>query len=207
MKGIDGAVTDLQMQDLSAIHSAGQHLLGLINDILDLSRIEAGKMELNFDRVDLPEIVKGVMSTTVGLVKDKPIRLTPDIQPNLPPVHADNIRIRQVLLNLMSNAAKFTEEGSITVRAFVVEKDGQHPMVHVSVKDTGIGIPEKDQPRLFQTFSQVDGSATRKVGGSGLGLSICKNLIELHGGTITVESQIGVGSTFTFTLPVHARRR
>lgn len=206
MKGIDGPVTDVQLQDLSAIHGSGQHLLGLINDILDLSRIEAGKMELNFDRVDITDIVKGVMSTTIGLVKDKAIRLVSDIQPNLPPVHADAIRLRQILLNLMSNAAKFTEEGAITVRAWVLEREGQQPMVEVSVKDSGIGIPERDLPKLFQTFSQVDGSATRKVGGSGLGLSISKNLIELHGGMIWVDSKVGAGSTFHFTIPVHVEK-
>ncbi|HLB45798.1 MAG TPA: ATP-binding protein, partial [Anaerolineales bacterium] len=206
MKGIDGAVTDLQLQDLSAIHNSGQHLLGLINDILDLSRIEAGKMEMNLDRVDMTEIIKGVMSTTVGLVKDKAIRLAPDVQPNLPAVYADSIRVRQVLLNLMANAAKFTEEGVISVRARVVEKDGQRPMVEVSVRDTGMGIPERDLPKLFQTFSQVDGSATRKVGGSGLGLSISRNLIELHGGSIWVESRVGAGSTFTFSVPVYIEK-
>jgi signal transduction histidine kinase/ActR/RegA family two-component response regulator len=206
MKGIDGTVSDLQLQDLSAIHNSGQHLLGLINDILDLSRIEAGKMEMNFDRVDMTEIIKGVMSTTAGLVKDKAIRLAPDVQPNLPPVYADSIRVRQVLLNLMANAAKFTEEGAISVRAHVVEKDGQRPMVEVSVRDTGMGIPERDLPKLFQTFSQVDGSATRKVGGSGLGLSISKNLIELHGGSIWVESRVGAGSTFSFSLPVYIEK-
>ncbi len=201
MKGIDGPINDTQLQDLTAIHNSGQHLLGLINDILDLSRIEAGKMELNFDQVDLHEIVKGVMSTTVGLVKDKPIRLVPEVEENLPLVHADAIRVRQVLLNLMSNAAKFTDEGSITVKVFTVLNESQWPMVQVSVTDTGPGIPEQDQHKLFQTFSQVDGSATRKVGGSGLGLSICKNLIELHGGKIWVESAIGAGSTFSFTVP------
>jgi signal transduction histidine kinase/CheY-like chemotaxis protein/putative methionine-R-sulfoxide reductase with GAF domain len=201
MKGIDGPINDTQQQDLSAIHNSGQHLLGLINDILDLSRIEAGKMELNFDRVDLNEIVKGVMSTTVGLVKDKDVRLVPEVDSGLPPVHADAIRVRQVLLNLMSNAAKFTDEGSITVKAFTVYNERQWPMVQVSVVDTGPGIPADDIHKLFQTFSQVDGSATRKVGGSGLGLSICKNMIELHGGKIWVDSEVGKGSIFSFTLP------
>ncbi len=203
MKGIDGPVNEVQLQDLSAINSAGQHLLGLINDLLDISRIEAGKMELNFDRVDFNEIAKGVMSTTLGLIKDKPIKLIPDISADLPPIHADAIRVRQVLLNLMSNASKFTDEGTITVRARVVQQEGRRPMVEINVTDTGPGIPEQDINKLFQTFSQVDGSATRKVGGSGLGLSISKNLVELHGGTVWVESTVGVGSTFSFNVPVH----
>ncbi|HLF01227.1 MAG TPA: GAF domain-containing protein, partial [Anaerolineales bacterium] len=205
MKGIDGPVNEVQLQDLTAIHGSGQHLLGLINDILDLSRIEAGKMELNFDSVDMTEIIKGVMSTTIGLIKDKPIKLIPDIQPDLPHVHADAIRLRQVLLNLMANAAKFTDAGSITVRARVVQNEGQRSDVQISVIDTGPGIPEGDRAKLFQTFSQVDGSATRKVGGSGLGLSICKQLVELHGGQIWLESTIGVGTTLSFTTPVHLK--
>ncbi len=203
MKGIDGPVNETQSQDLAAIHHSGQHLLGLINDILDLARIEAGKMELNFDRVEMPEIIKGVMSTTVGLVKDKPIQLVTDVPPNLPPIYADAIRIRQVMINLLSNASKFTDEGSITVKAQEVYGDGVRPVVQISVIDTGPGIPEKDLSKLFQTFSQVDGSATRRVGGSGLGLSICKNLVELHGGKIWIESKVGVGTTFHFTAPVY----
>jgi signal transduction histidine kinase/putative methionine-R-sulfoxide reductase with GAF domain/ActR/RegA family two-component response regulator len=205
MKGIDGPVTEVQLQDLTAIHNSGQHLLGLINDILDLSRIEAGKMELNFEGVDLTEIIKGVMSTTIGLIKDKPIKLISDIQPDLPQAHGDAIRLRQVLLNLMSNAAKFTDSGAITVRARVVQTEGQRSDVQISVIDTGPGIPEADQVKLFQTFSQVDGSATRKVGGSGLGLSISKQLVELLGGRIWLESTTSAGTTFCFTTPVHLK--
>ncbi|MEK7276965.1 MAG: GAF domain-containing protein, partial [Chloroflexota bacterium] len=202
MKGIDGPVSDLQVQDLGAIHGAGQHLLGLINDILDLSRIEAGKMDMNFEKVELPEIIKGVLSTTTGLIKDKPVRLVNESQPDLPPVFADSIRIRQVLLNLLSNAAKFTDEGTITLTAAAVTDGAPHPMVKLSVRDSGMGIAEDDLPKLFQSFSQVDGSATRKTGGTGLGLAICKNLVELHGGSIWVESAVGKGSAFIFTLPV-----
>jgi signal transduction histidine kinase/CheY-like chemotaxis protein len=203
MKGIDGPVTDLQRQDLSAIHHSGQHLLNLINDILDLSKIEAGKMDLSFDKVDLPEIIKGVLSTTAGLVKEKPIHLIPDLQPDLPPVYADSFRVRGVLINLLSNAAKFTDHGSITIKAFVVDPNVPRPMVQVLVRDTGMGIAEADIPKLFQSFSQVDGSATRKTGGTGLGLAITRNVVEMHGGTIWVESQLGAGSTFNFTLPVY----
>ena len=203
MKGIDGPVSELQLQDLNAIHHSGQHLLGLINDILDLSKIEAGKMELSFDRVELPEIIRGVLATTGGLVKDKPVRLIPEVQTDLPAVYADSIRVRQILLNLLSNAAKFTESGSITVRAVVRTQGLPHPMVEITVHDTGIGIAEADIPKLFQSFSQVDGSATRKTGGTGLGLAICKNLVELHGGQIWVESSTSGGTAFFFTLPVY----
>jgi len=201
LKGIDGATTDLQQQDLLAIHNSGQHLLGLINDILDLSRIEAGKMELTFDEVNLAELTSSVMSTITGLFKDKPITLHRDLPADLPTVRADAMRIRQVLLNLLSNAAKFTDEGSITVQASVKDSPTGHPEVTVSVTDTGPGIASEDQKKLFQPFSQVDASPTRKSGGSGLGLSISNHLIQMHGGRIGVESAPGRGSTFFFTLP------
>ncbi|MEK7440859.1 MAG: ATP-binding protein, partial [Chloroflexota bacterium] len=202
MKGIDGPVTDLQVQDLAAINTSGQHLLGMINDILDLSKIEAGKMELAFEKMDLEEIIKSVMSSIGGLIKDRPIRLVPDIQTDLPPVYVDSIRVRQVLINLFSNAAKFTEQGTITVRAVLQEFDTRS-MVKVSVRDTGQGIAQADLSKLFQAFTQVDGSATRRTDGTGLGLAISRNLVELHGGAIWVESVVGEGTTFFFTLPVY----
>ena len=201
LKGIDGPITELQEQDLKAIHSAGQHLLGLINDILDLSRIEAGKMELNITELDLAPVITGVMATTRGLIKEKPIRLEHFIEPDLPKVMADETRVRQVLLNLLQNAAKFTEEGYIRVRAErQIGPDDQLEVV-VSVTDTGIGIAPEDQSKLFLPFSQVDSSATRKSGGTGLGLSISRNLIEMQGGRIEMVSEVGKGSTFSFTLP------
>ncbi len=202
LKGIDGPITELQRQDLQAIHNAGQHLLGLINDILDLSRIEAGKMELTFDEVNLADLINSVMSTAVGLVKDKPITLHRQIPADLPTVRADAMRIRQVLLNLLSNAAKFTDEGSITVTAEVAKGPNGHPEVIVHVKDTGPGIALEDQKKLFQPFSQVDASPSRKTGGSGLGLSICNHMVQMHGGRIGVNSTPGQGSDFFFTLPV-----
>jgi GAF domain-containing protein/CheY-like chemotaxis protein len=203
LKGIDGPINDLQQQDLSAIYNSGQHLLGLINDVLDLSKIEAGKMELTFEEdVNLADIIKGVMSTTVGLVKDKHIQLKQDIAPNLPLMHIDPMKIRQVLLNLLSNAAKFTEEGSISVTAGPQIGPTGKQEILIQVIDTGPGIAPQDQLKLFQPFSQVDGSLTRKTGGSGLGLSICHHLIRLHGGRIGLKSKVGSGSTFYFTLPV-----
>jgi len=202
LKGIDGPTSELQEQDLNAIYNSGQHLLGLINDILDLSKIEAGKMELTFDEVNVTEVINGVMSTVVGLVRDKQIRLIKNIPEALPTARADAIRVRQVLLNLLSNAAKFTLEGSITVDASVDLGPAGHPEILISVTDTGQGIDPKDQARLFQAFSQVDDSLTRKTGGSGLGLSISQQLVQMHGGRIGVHSVPGKGSTFYFTLPV-----
>ncbi|HEY9088651.1 MAG TPA: GAF domain-containing protein [Anaerolineaceae bacterium] len=203
LKGIDGPINDTQSQDLNAIYNSGQHLLSLINDILDLSKIEAGKMELSFSEVNLSEMANSVMSTAIGLVKGKPVRLNQDISADLPLVRADNTRVRQVLLNFISNAAKFTEDGSITVNADIIESPTGISEVMVTVTDTGAGIAPEDTHKLFQPFSQVDDSPTRKTGGTGLGLSICRSLIEMHGGRIgLLRSEVGVGSTFFFTLPL-----
>ena len=197
LKGIDGPITEQQRADLTSIHNNGQHLLGLINDVLDISRIEAGKMELILEPVDLQHIVQGVMSTAIALVKDKPIELKQEVADDLPPIRADGTRVRQVILNLLSNAAKFTEEGQITLQ---VQADEEN--VTISVTDTGIGISAEDQATLFQEFSQVDASPTRRAGGAGLGLAISRHLVELHGGRMWVESEPGFGSTFTFVLPI-----
>lgn len=202
LKGIDGPVTDMQHQDLTAIYNSGQHLLGLINDILDLARIEAGKMELNFEEVKLSEMVNSVLSTAKGLVKEKPIQLVSKIPADMPTVRGDTMRVRQVLINLLSNASKFTDEGTITVEALVHPGPNGKPEALINVIDTGPGISQEGQEKLFKAFSQVDGSATRKSGGSGLGLSICANLVQLHGGRISVHSKEGKGSTFWFTLPL-----
>ncbi|MCS6908823.1 MAG: GAF domain-containing protein, partial [Anaerolineales bacterium] len=205
LKGIDGPITDLQRQDLNAIYHSGQHLLSLINDILDLSKIEAGKMELFFeDEVNLVEVIQGVLPTVRGLIKDKPIELVVELPPELPPVRADPTKIRQVLLNLFSNAAKFTEKGFIKVEA-QVEQVNSHKEVLIKVTDTGIGIALEDQGKLFEPFSQVDPSPTRKTGGTGLGLSISRYLVEMHGGRIGVQSELGKGSMFYFTIPVPSR--
>jgi signal transduction histidine kinase/putative methionine-R-sulfoxide reductase with GAF domain len=206
LKGIDGPISELQQQDLNAIYSAGQHLLNLINDILDISKIEAGKMELSFvDDVNLADLIHSVLSTAVGLVKDKPINLEQNIQSELPPVRADPTRLRQIILNLLSNAAKFTERGSITIEAGIQTLQPGQSEIIIKVTDTGIGISPEHQKNLFQPFTQVDGSATRKTGGSGLGLSISRLLVEIHGGQIGVESTEGKGSCFYFTLPLGPR--
>ena len=201
LKGIDGPITPQQEEDLKAIYNAGQHLLGLINDVLDLSKIEAGKVELALGEVELKDVLQGVLSTAEGLVKGKPIELVTDIPDDLPTITADSIRLRQILLNLVSNAVKFTERGQIGVSARKLDSSGR-PEIVVAVFDTGPGIAPEDQRKLFEPFSQVDASPTRKTGGTGLGLSICRHLVELHGGRIWVESVPGEGSTFAFTLPI-----
>jgi PAS domain S-box-containing protein len=202
LKGIDGPITDMQQQDLTAIYNSGQHLLGLINDVLDLARIEAGKMELNFEEVNLADMVTSVLSTAKGLVKEKPIQLIQKVPAGMPTIRGDAMRIRQVFINLLSNASKFTEEGSITVEATTQRSLTGSMEALISVIDTGPGISAEDQEKLFKAFSQVDGSATRKTGGSGLGLSICANLVQLHGGQIGIKSEATIGSTFWFTVPL-----
>ena len=198
LKGIDGPLTEPQEADLNSIYNSGQHLLALINSILDMSKIEAGKIELTFEEVFLPGILDAVIGTTRALVKDRPIELCTDVPEDLPSVWADTQRVRQVLLNLMSNAAKFTEEGSISLKAEV----GQE-YVTLSVTDTGIGIDPEAQSRLFIPFQQVDGSTTRRAGGTGLGLAISRSFVEMHGGEIRVDSEPGKGSMFAFTLPIY----
>ena len=207
IKGIDGPVTELQQQDLTAIYNSGQHLLGLINDVLDLSKIEAGKMELAFDEVNIADITSSVLSTMSGLIKDKPIQMKRIIEPNLPTARADAIRIRQVMINLLSNASKFTDEGDILVEVGLKAGLTGRNELRVSVTDTGPGIAKQDQTKLFQAFSQVDDSPTRKTGGTGLGLSICQHIINMHGGRIWVESDLGKGSTFHFTLPLFRKEK
>ena len=202
LKGIDGPINEIQQQDLEAIHHSGQHLLDMINNILDLSKIEAGKMELSIEEIEITDVLESVISTARGLVKEKPIKLIDNTPKNLPAVLADRTRVRQVLLNLLQNATKFTDEGSISVDAEeIIDEETNNPFIKISVTDSGIGIAPESQETLFERFSQVDSSLTRKVGGTGLGLSISKHLIEMQGGAIDLESEIGKGSTFWFTLP------
>jgi signal transduction histidine kinase/CheY-like chemotaxis protein/HAMP domain-containing protein len=198
LKGIDGPLNELQEADLTSIYNSGQHLLSLINSILDMSKIEAGKMDLSFDELHLSDIFDPVMSTTSALVKDKPIELRFEVPEEPPTVWGDVQRIRQVLINLMSNAVKFTEKGHITLAAEVGPR-----FVTISVSDTGIGIEPEAQNRLFIPFQQVDASTTRRASGTGLGLAISRSFVEMHGGEIWVESKPGKGSAFYFTLPIY----
>ncbi len=198
LKGIDGPLTEMQKTDLNAIYQSGQHLLNLINDILDIAKIEAGKMEFTFEPTDLKEIFRGVMSTAVALVKDKPVELIIDVPDDLPTVMADSRRIRQVVLNLVSNAAKFTDQGFIKIGA--TYDDYQ---VIVSVQDTGIGIPPDKIDAVFEQFKQVDSSSTRRYGGTGLGVPLSKKFVEQHGGDMWLTSEVGKGTTFYFSLPIN----
>jgi signal transduction histidine kinase len=193
----DGApISEGIAADLSEIRRSGTHLLGLINDILDLARVEAGRLELNKAAIPLVPLLDETMRTANGLLKDRPVLLRREYQGPLPNVLADEVRVRQVLLNLVSNACKFTSVGEIAVGARVDSHE-----VTVWVRDTGIGIADTDQSRIFNQFEQVESHDAKEHTGTGLGLSICRWLVELHGGHMWLESELGKGSIFSFTLP------
>jgi signal transduction histidine kinase len=192
------SLTGEQREDLEAIHSNGLHLLGLINDVLDFSKVESGTMEVEKAPLAIEELIEECVRTTLPLIRDRSLRITREIEPGLPAVLADRTKIRQVLLNLLSNAVKFTPEGGVTVRAGVADN-----RLVVSVQDTGVGIRLEDQAKLFQAFQQLNGGQLHlPLGGTGLGLVISKSFVELHGGQIWVESREGKGSTFSFSLPL-----
>lgn len=193
-----GVLTERQTELQKRVLFNAEHLLGIINDILDLAKIESGRMELIHEEIDLSAILQGVMATAVGLTKDKGLSLALDCPEQMPPIRVDKTRIRQVLLNLLSNAAKFTETGGITIRA--ARSEGN--MICIAVTDTGIGISPEDQTLVFEEFRQVQGELTRQYEGTGLGLPISKRLVEMHGGQMWLESTPGKGSTFYFTLPI-----
>ncbi len=198
LDGVPGGVNDEQKQCLNDIQDSGKHLLGLINDILDLSRIESGKMELrlaNFSLSDLIENIKGEMAPIIGPKRQS---FEVDVDKKLPPVNADKARVRQVLLNLLSNATKFTPDGG----KLRVEAVRENNWCRVSVIDNGIGIKMEHQGMLFTPFVQLENPLSREKGGTGLGLAIARQIVEKHGGRIRVESGYGQGSRFSFTLPL-----
>ncbi|MDJ0840829.1 MAG: ATP-binding protein [Acidobacteriota bacterium] len=183
--------------NLSMVIEAGRRLTGLVDDILDYSKMESGKLRLNLQPLDLAAQLEAVLTITRPLIETRPIELLNKVPEGLPAVSADPNRLHQVLFNLLGNAGKFTNQGSITITAEVVED-----AVAVHIEDTGIGIPREHLANIFKTFQQIGDSATRSQGGVGLGLAITRGLVELGGGRIWVESKAGVGSTFSFTVPV-----
>ena len=195
--GIYGELPEKTMGVLKRLESNGRHLLGLINDVLDLSKIEAGQLVLELSDYSLEDIAQTVRSTLEPLAADKKLAFKVEVAPKLPPGHGDGRRLAQVVINLVGNAIKFTDAGEVVIKATAA--DGSF---HLSVCDTGPGISAADQAKLFQEFQQADNAITRKKGGTGLGLAISKRIIEMHGGKIWVESRLGQGSTFAFTLPV-----
>lgn len=199
--GVYGEPTDKMMTVLKRLESNGKHLLGLINDVLDLSKIEAGQLTLDLADYSLKDVAHTVYSAVEPLAADKKLTFKANLAPDLPRGRGDERRLMQVLLNLVGNAIKFTDAGEV-----VIEAGASDGSFKVSVRDSGPGISKSDQAKLFQEFQQADNSITKKKGGTGLGLAISKRIIELHGGKIWVDSEIGRGSTFTFTLPTQVEK-
>jgi len=199
--GIYGQIPERAQETMERVARSGRHLLALINDVLDLSKIEAGQLTLSLGDYSLKEVVQTVATAVEPLAAEKQLALRVTLAPDLPVGRGDDRRLSQVLLNLVGNAVKFTDAGEVRVAARVL--DGAFV---VSVSDTGPGIAPEDQQRIFEEFQQADTSNTRKKGGTGLGLSIAKRIIELHGGRIRVESAPGKGSTFSFSVPVRVER-
>jgi signal transduction histidine kinase len=197
-----GEVPEKIREVLERIEKSGRHLLGLINDVLDLSKMEAGQLSLSLADYSMKEVVQTVYSSVESLAAEKQLVLKVDLPPDLPVGRGDERRISQVLLNLLGNAIKFTEEGE--VRLQVTSSDGAFLL---SVSDTGPGISKEDQSTIFEEFQQADPSSTKTKGGTGLGLSIARRIVELHGGRIWVASSLGQGSTFSFALPVRVERQ
>jgi len=201
LSGMTGELNEKQSAFVDSILKGGESLLNLINDVLDLTKIEAGRLELNREAVDLRAALLGVLPVVKPRAQDKRIRISTFLPTDLPLVWADPGKLNQILLNLITNGIKYTHEnGSVSVEARTVDDT-----VEIWVNDTGIGIAREDQDKVFQRFTQIDSSATRSQGGTGLGLAIVRELVELHGGAIRVQSKLGKGSSFIFTMPISTK--
>jgi signal transduction histidine kinase len=204
LNGVTGPVAEAQRKSLTRIDSNSRHLLALINDILDITRIEAGRMPLNLATFHIPELVDEVMSELEPIIKRSNLVVRSSMARSLPALKNDRQKVKQIVLNLLSNALKFTPSGSITVGATY---DSKGRSIAIAVADTGVGIGLEDQIKVFEDFRQLDSSPARGYGGTGLGLSICRRLSQMLGGTIELQSTIGEGSVFTLRLPTRLRRR
>ena len=199
LEGDGGVLTGDQRQDVDIIAQNGQHLLALINDLLDISKLEAGKAQLHRGEVEVEPLISECVESVRSLAKTKKLDLSSNVSADVGRVFADGPKLKQVLLNLLGNAIKFTETGSVRITA---ERQGAE--LRVSVRDTGIGVPVEDAERIFDSFQQGKSGISGKYQGTGLGLAICRQLVEMHGGRIWVKSTAGQGSTFTFTIPQRA---
>ncbi|RYX98583.1 HAMP domain-containing histidine kinase, partial [bacterium] len=199
--GIAGDITPEQQEYLYKIQMQGERLIRLINDLLDFSKLEAGQMPLYMQLLDSEDVVTEIVETLRPLADEKSMNIVADVDRDLPAIYVDPDKLKQILINLISNAIKFTPEttGLIEVKVSYTEEKRE---LLFSVSDNGIGIPEKDKPRLFDRFYQVDNTSTRKYGGTGLGLAIVKKLVDLNHGELWVDSKIGKGSIFYFTVPL-----
>jgi signal transduction histidine kinase len=199
---IYGDVPEKIHEVLERLEQNGRHLLSLINDVLDLSKIEAGQLTLSLNDYSMKDVVLAVVNSVESLAKEKNLALIVSVSPDVTSGKGDEQRIAQVFLNLIGNALKFTDKGEVRVN--VTASNGKFL---VTVSDTGPGLAQEEQQRIFEEFHQTDGSSTRKKGGTGLGLSIAKRIVELHGGTIWVESDLGKGAKFSFMLPVRVEQQ
>jgi len=202
LQGLAGPLNAEQTKQLFMVKDSGQHLLALINDVLDISKIEAGQIEIANTTFSLPDSIQKIVQTVTPLADKKRLPVFIQIAPEIGHITSDQRRLEQILINLLNNAIKFTEKGEVRVYASL--ENGQ---VVVRVTDTGIGIKPEDLSKLFQPFRQLDTGLTRQHEGTGLGLAICRKLIGRLGGTIKVESEAGKGSTFEFKLPVNPERK
>jgi signal transduction histidine kinase len=200
--GVYGQPPDKMLAVLKRLESNGRHLLGLINDVLDLSKIEAGQLNLDLTEYSIRDVAQTVYGAVEPLAAEKKLAFKCEIAADLPAAHGDGRRLTQVLLNLVGNAIKFTDQGEVVIKAAA-----QNGSFNLSVRDTGPGISQADQEKLFQEFQQADNSITKTKGGTGLGLAISKRIIEMHGGRIWLDSEVGKGSTFAFTVPIRVERQ
>jgi signal transduction histidine kinase len=198
LKGISGELSPHQRRNLERIDSNSQHLLSIINDILDITRIEAGKMPLTVAEFPMAELIREVLAEVEPLIARSKLTMTTEVDSALPPLRSDRQKVKQIVINLLTNALKFTPQGGVTVTAVGEAERGR---VAIAVADTGIGISPKDQEVIFEDFRQADDSPTRQYTGAGLGLAICRRLASMLGGELTVRSGVGEGSTFTLRLP------
>ena len=204
LNGVSGLITDAQRKSLSRIDSNSRHLLALINDILDITRIEAGRMPLNLTSFAIPELIDEVMSELEPIIKRSNLAVSARITGKLPSLKSDRQKVKQIVLNLLSNALKFTPAGAVKIKA---SYDPRARLVTIAVTDTGVGIAVEDQAKVFEDFRQLDSSPARGYGGTGLGLSICRRLAQMLDGSIELDSTPGSGSTFALRLPARVRRR
>jgi PAS domain S-box-containing protein len=203
LQGVAGPIEAPVKRQLGRVESNGRHLLTIINEILDISRIEAGRMPLQLSKFRVPDLVAEVKSELEPIILRSKLALVLELPKDLPPISSDRQKVKQILLNLLSNSLKFTHHGSVTVSAHV---NSRERTITLLVTDTGIGIAPADQDRIFEDFRQLDNSPTRAYGGTGLGLSICRRLAQMLDGRIAVHSHVGKGSTFTLTLPTKGRK-
>jgi signal transduction histidine kinase len=197
LRKTEGQIAPLQTDNLQKVLVSSEHLLKLINGVLDLSKVEAGRMEVFAENFRLEDIIRVATSTVEPMLKDGRVRLVTEVAPEMPTLHTDKEKLKQSLLNLLSNAAKFTEKGQIKVSAW-----SENGTLKLVVADTGIGMTPEALKVIFDEFRQADMSTTRKYGGTGLGLALVKKFVELMGGAIAAESEAGKGSRFTVTLPM-----